>query len=76
MVGEVSRNASTFGVTSFTYSQSLVDEINALLACNDNDIVKVFEILWGEGTISKSQPDCYLRLIQRCQQKTQIAPAS
>lgn len=46
----------------FTYTLEQVREIKDLLACNDQDIVKVFDIVWNKWTVN---PPLLLHLIQR-----------
>lgn len=57
----------TWGREEFHYSIDEVVEIEKLLACNDQDIVKVFEIVWRGGFEACG----LLRLIQRIQKGEQ-----
>jgi succinate dehydrogenase flavin-adding protein (antitoxin of CptAB toxin-antitoxin module) len=56
----------------YAYTQMQCDEIKSLLQCNDNDIVKVFSILW----LKNQEAVHLLMLIQKVLKGESVHPES
>jgi hypothetical protein len=52
-----------WGATRFSFPTDSLDKIIGLLKCNNRDIVKVFDVLWHDGTICKYEAVEWLRLL-------------